>query len=55
MLKVMAEGATNERIAERIGVSLNTVRTHVYHILQKLHAATRTEAVARANARGLIR
>ncbi|MGE4425192.1 MAG: LuxR C-terminal-related transcriptional regulator [Solirubrobacteraceae bacterium] len=47
VLRHVAVGATNNQIAERLVVSEGTVRTHVKHILRKLHAANRTEAVAR--------
>ena len=35
------------RIAEQLGITLNTVRTHVHSIYEKLHVQTRTEATAR--------
>jgi DNA-binding NarL/FixJ family response regulator len=44
----MATGATNARIATRLVVSEHTVKSHVEHILGKLRAANRAEAVARA-------
>lgn len=45
---LMATGATNARIATRLVVSEHTVKSHVEHILGKLRAANRAEAVARA-------
>ena len=47
VLKHMAAGDTNARIATRLVVSEGTVKTHVKHILRKLNAANRAEAVCR--------
>ena len=46
VLALMATGATNARIAARLVVSEHTVKSHVEHILGKLRAANRAEAVA---------
>ncbi len=54
VLILMAAGAANQEIAETLVVSIHTVKTHVAHILAKLHAANRTQAVARARELGLI-
>lgn len=54
VLKLMAEGLRNHEIAERLGLSLSTVKVHVNHVLDKLDAIDRTEAVTRALRRGLI-
>ena len=48
VLALMATGATNARIAAQLVVSEHTVKAHVEHILGKLRAANRAEAVARA-------
>jgi LuxR family maltose regulon positive regulatory protein len=48
VLRLMAAGAANQEIAETLVVSIHTVKTHVAHILAKLQAANRTQAVARA-------
>jgi DNA-binding NarL/FixJ family response regulator len=53
-LTELAQGATTAEIAATLVVSTSTVKTHVHHILEKLEAANRTEAVARATALGLI-
>jgi LuxR family maltose regulon positive regulatory protein len=53
VLRLMAGGAANQAIARTLVVSIHTVKTHVAHILAKLHAANRTEAVARARELGL--
>ncbi|HEX3610571.1 MAG TPA: LuxR C-terminal-related transcriptional regulator [Sporichthyaceae bacterium] len=47
VLRHLAEGDTNARIARRLVVSEGTVKTHVKHILRKLGAANRAEAAAR--------
>ena len=54
VLQLLATGAPNPRIAEQLVVSLDTVKKHVSHILGKLGAANRTEAVTRARQLGLI-
>ncbi len=48
VLALLAEGAGNREIAERLGVSEHTVKFHLSAIFGKLGAATRTEAVRRA-------
>ncbi|MEO8612901.1 MAG: LuxR C-terminal-related transcriptional regulator [Chloroflexota bacterium] len=53
-LSLMAQGATNEEIAHKLVIAHGTVKTHVKHILRKLNAGNRTEAIARARARSLI-
>ncbi|WP_051471182.1 LuxR C-terminal-related transcriptional regulator [Patulibacter minatonensis] len=47
VLRLMAAGATNEGIASRLVISHGTAKTHVKHILRKLRAANRAEAVSR--------
>lgn len=54
VLRMLAEGAANKNIAWKLGISEHTVKFHVASILGKLHAATRTEAVAIGMRRGLI-
>jgi NarL family two-component system response regulator LiaR len=46
VLALLAEGRTNAEIAERLVVTLSTVKTHVSSILSKLGASGRTEVVA---------
>jgi LuxR family transcriptional regulator, regulator of acetate metabolism len=47
VLRLLAEGASNASIASRLVISEATVKSHVRHILRKLRAANRTEAVIR--------
>ena len=54
VLRLIAAGKSNQRIAHDLFVALDTVKTHVTHILGKLGAANRTEAAARARQLGLI-
>jgi LuxR family maltose regulon positive regulatory protein len=54
VLRLLAAGKSNQRIAHDLVVALDTVKKHVTHILGKLGAANRTEAVARARDLGLI-
>jgi DNA-binding NarL/FixJ family response regulator len=54
VLAMLAAGRSNQAIARELVVSLDTVKKHVSHVLGKLGAANRTEAVARARRLGLI-
>ena len=47
VLAMLAEGETNARIAQRLVVSEDTVKTHVKHILRKLGVRNRSQAVSR--------
>jgi DNA-binding NarL/FixJ family response regulator len=53
ILGLMAEGMDNREIAVRLGVSYATVRSHVRHVLSKLGARSKLEAVVRAADWGL--
>lgn len=54
VLNLIASGATNQEIAERLSVSLHTVKSHVRHILNKLHAVNRRHAARLAAQQGLL-
>jgi LuxR family maltose regulon positive regulatory protein len=54
VLVLLAAGMPNPRIAEQLVVTLDTVKKHVSHLLGKLGAANRTEAVNRARQLSLI-
>jgi DNA-binding NarL/FixJ family response regulator len=53
ILRLIAQGRTNEDIAERLVLSLKTVRNHVSNICGKLQVADRAQAVIRARDAGL--
>lgn len=53
VLKLIATGLSNQEIANSLTVSEATVRTHVSHILSKLHLASRTQAALYALREGL--
>jgi ATP/maltotriose-dependent transcriptional regulator MalT len=55
VLRLLAAGKSNQQIADELVVVVDTVKKHVSHILDKLEAANRTQAVARARAMGLLR
>lgn len=55
VLDLMAAGRSNRHIAERLGISENTVKNHVRRILEKLQAASRVEAVVSGVQQGLTR
>jgi LuxR family maltose regulon positive regulatory protein len=48
VLRLLAEGVSNEEIAQRLFISLHTAKKHVANLLGKLGAANRTQAVARS-------
>ena len=48
VLALVAEGLTNAEIAERLVLSLSTIKTHVSSVMTKLGACTRTEAATLA-------
>lgn len=54
VLTCLADGQTTSQIATRLFISENTVKTHVRHILEKMEASNRTEAVSKAIQLGLI-
>lgn len=45
ILDLVAKGYANKEIATRLTVSLHTIRTHIYHIYEKLHVHNRVEAL----------
>jgi len=54
VLQMIAKGLTNKEIAHVLLISQFTVRNHVNHILEKLEATDRTEAVSIAMQQGVI-
>ena len=55
VLQGIAAGSRNKEIAHQLGVTESTVNAHIKHILEKLHACDRTQAVTIALRRGIIR
>jgi NarL family two-component system response regulator LiaR len=53
VLRLVAQGLTNQEIAETLIIGVGTVRTHVSNILSKLHLANRTQAALHALREGL--
>ncbi len=53
LLVLIAQGRTNQEIAEQLGLTLKTVRNHVSNIFSKLQVADRAQAVIRAREAGL--
>jgi DNA-binding NarL/FixJ family response regulator len=45
ILELLGKGYGNKEIADKLFVSIHTVRTHIYHIYEKLHVRNRVEAV----------
>jgi DNA-binding NarL/FixJ family response regulator len=54
VLRLLADGLSNEEIGQRLFISAETVRTHVRKAMAKLDADTRTQAVAKALRQSLI-
>jgi ATP/maltotriose-dependent transcriptional regulator MalT len=54
VLELMAQGLSNQEIAEKLFVSLNTVKTHTSNLFVKLDAKRRTQAIQKAKELGLI-
>jgi NarL family two-component system response regulator LiaR len=54
VLELMAAGLSNQQIADKLFVSLNTVKTHSSRVFEKLEVSRRTQAVEKAKSLGLI-
>ena len=54
ILQMLADGMQTDAVADKLGLSTETIRTHTKRILAKLEASTRTQAVAIAIRNGLI-
>ena len=54
ILALVADGLGNKQIAGRLGISTNTVKTHLELLFEKLDVASRAEAVATAARMGLL-
>jgi DNA-binding CsgD family transcriptional regulator len=54
VLHCLASGLSRREIGEQLYISLNTVKTHIHELYRKLDATSRADAVARAEALGLL-
>jgi two-component system, NarL family, response regulator LiaR len=54
VLKLMAQGLSNQEIADRLFVSLNTIKTHTSNVFIKLDVKRRTQAIEKAKSLNLI-
>jgi DNA-binding NarL/FixJ family response regulator len=45
ILNLLTDGYRNKEIAEKLFISLHTVKSHIYHIYEKLHVKSRVEAI----------
>jgi LuxR family maltose regulon positive regulatory protein len=54
VLHLIAEGCTNQEIADRLVVALSTVKTHINNLYGKLGVQSRTQALARARSLRLL-
>jgi LuxR family maltose regulon positive regulatory protein len=55
IIEFIAKGKSNKEIARALGVTPETIKTHVKRIFLKLSAASRAQAVVRAQSLGLLR
>ena len=54
VLRELTTGAGNDDIADRLSISVNTVKTHIQHMLEKTGFANRTELAIEARVRGVV-
>lgn len=54
VLREMTTGATNVEIAEKMNISVNTVKQHIMHMIQKTGCKNRTELAIEARVRGIV-
>jgi DNA-binding NarL/FixJ family response regulator len=54
LLQLLADGHSYQAAAERLSISLNTVRSYVRNVYDKLHVHSKSEAVSKALRSGLI-
>ena len=45
LVELLAKGYSYKELSDKLGISINTVRTHLQHIYEKLHVQSRTQAV----------
>ncbi len=54
VLRLVTDGLTNQEIAEKLVLSVETVKTHMRHIMEKLRVSDRTQAAVKAMREGLF-
>jgi len=54
VLSLLAEGSSYQAVADRLGITINTVRKYVRAVYDKLHVHSKSEAVAKALRTGLL-
>jgi ATP/maltotriose-dependent transcriptional regulator MalT len=54
VLQLMAHGLSNKEIAERLFVSVSTIKTHANNMFEKMDVARRTQAIDKAKKLGII-
>lgn len=54
ILAALATGESNKELARRLGISPNTVKTHVAHVYEKLEVQRRVQAIEKARSLALI-
>jgi LuxR family maltose regulon positive regulatory protein len=54
IINLIAHGQSNKEVARDLGISPETVKSHMKHIFEKLEVEKRTQAVARAQSLGLV-
>jgi LuxR family maltose regulon positive regulatory protein len=53
-LKLIGQGYSNKRVARALGITAETVKSHIKHVFTKLNVNTRAHAVARAQGLGIF-
>ena len=54
MLRVMTTGVSNAAIAQKLGITENTVKNHIRHMMEKTGCKSRTELAIEARVSGIV-